>query len=368
MPRRRSLARSAAGRRLSFRRRCGRCGPTCCRAPPGSCARAAASKSTCGCRSMPRSPPSARPTFPPSIADMNRYTVSEGIALDGDATGGRIVAGLPGDIRARRASLDLATLDPSSRLACSPFAAHVDRSAAAPDARIVGAGGAAGLGRQGLLPPVPDAAAMAALTRRLRAEGWLRPGCRRPPRCSACRPTRRSRSSAPPGPAPRRHGFRALSRAARPAARRRRSRPRSRPPPIPTGRDDGDVRRRSSTSCWRHPAVLLRLSLRHGLVLDGGRPDLLLHPRAPSAAAGPAAGRSTTGRRSRSSCPATTRATTPRRRSATAAGVDYPDFEVIAINDGSRDNTAEVLDRLVGQHPAAARRPSRRRTRARRRP
>ena len=34
-----------------------------------------------------------------------------------------------------------------------------------------------------------------------------------------------------------------------------------------------------------------------------------------------------------------------------AAAVDYPDFEVIAINDGSRDNTAEVLDRLVGQIP-----------------
>ena len=33
-----------------------------------------------------------------------------------------------------------------------------------------------------------------------------------------------------------------------------------------------------------------------------------------------------------------------------ALQLDYPDFEVIAINDGSSDNTGEVLDRLASQY------------------
>ena len=134
--------------------------------------------------------------LPPLFADMNRERAVRG---HGDRmrppTGRRIVADLPGDVRARRPALDLATLDPSSRLGLLAY-----RGATSIDPRL----------RLMLVSPVPggppdwadvaccrrpDAAAMAALTRRVCA---ARAGCGRTPPAalrSACRRTRRSRST-----------------------------------------------------------------------------------------------------------------------------------------------------------------------------
>ena len=34
-----------------------------------------------------------------------------------------------------------------------------------------------------------------------------------------------------------------------------------------------------------------------------------------------------------------------------ALALDYPEFEVVAINDGSSDDTGEVLERMAAEHP-----------------
>src|SRR5574341_1392493 len=34
-----------------------------------------------------------------------------------------------------------------------------------------------------------------------------------------------------------------------------------------------------------------------------------------------------------------------------ALALDHPEFEVVAVNDGSKDDTGAVLDRLAAQHP-----------------
>ena len=55
-------------------------------------------------------------------------------------------------------------------------------------------------------------------------------------------------------------------------------------------------------------------------------------------------------RPSASSCRVTTKATHVREVFAALDAVDYPDFEMIGINDGSRDETGAILDELAGKY------------------
>ena len=115
--------------------------------------------------------------MPTLFADMVRHAASDGLAIDAPAQpGARIAIDQPGDIRARRARLDLATLDAKTRLALVAY-----RAAAAVDPRqrlmlvMNEAAGPPDWADIGLLPPTRDVAATAALARRLGSEGWLRP-------------------------------------------------------------------------------------------------------------------------------------------------------------------------------------------------
>jgi|FEC22Drversion2_1045045.scaffolds.fasta_scaffold00662_21 poly-beta-1,6-N-acetyl-D-glucosamine N-deacetylase len=113
---------------------------------------------------------------PTLFGEMRRHAAADGLAVEAPAAGRRIVADLPGDIRARRQGLDPATLDPSSRLALSAF-----RGAAAIDPRlrlmlVAPADGAPpDWADMAMLGPNADASATTAVARRLRGEGWLRP-------------------------------------------------------------------------------------------------------------------------------------------------------------------------------------------------
>lgn len=113
---------------------------------------------------------------PELFADMMRQTASDGLTLDGAATPTSIVSDRPENIRARRKALDLATLDPQTRLA---LAAYRGATTIDPRQRLMLAlpapGGPPTWADLALLPPSADAAAIAALAGKLRAEGWFRP-------------------------------------------------------------------------------------------------------------------------------------------------------------------------------------------------
>ena len=115
--------------------------------------------------------------LPSLFADMVRNAPSDGVAIDmRPPAGTAIVADLPGDVRARRAALDLATLDAASRLGLSAY-----RGAAAIDPRLrlmifmQDAVGPPDWADVGVLPRQSGASQAAEQAARLRAGGWLRP-------------------------------------------------------------------------------------------------------------------------------------------------------------------------------------------------
>jgi biofilm PGA synthesis lipoprotein PgaB len=115
--------------------------------------------------------------LPSLFADMVRSAPSDGVAIDlRPAAGSAVVADLPGDVRARRAALDLTTLDAASRLGLSAY-----RGAAAIDPRLrllilmQDAAGPPDWADIGVLPRVSRASQAGEQAARLRAGGWLRP-------------------------------------------------------------------------------------------------------------------------------------------------------------------------------------------------
>ena len=115
---------------------------------------------------------------PVLFADMMRQTAPDGITVDLPAlpSDTHIVADQPSDIRARRAALDVASLDGRTRLALAAYraAAEIDRR----QRLMLGLGDAVGppdWADIGLMPASRDVAATGALAERLRAQGWLRP-------------------------------------------------------------------------------------------------------------------------------------------------------------------------------------------------
>jgi hypothetical protein len=111
-------------------------------------------------------------------ADMAKYTVTDGITFDLESMPARpaVVPSLPGEIRARRAALNLSAFTGHDRLLLEAYRATAEID---PRQRVMVTLNAPGPPPEwadvGLLPPPRDVEETSALAARLRAEGWLRP-------------------------------------------------------------------------------------------------------------------------------------------------------------------------------------------------
>jgi poly-beta-1,6-N-acetyl-D-glucosamine N-deacetylase len=110
-------------------------------------------------------------------ADMAKYTVTDGITFDLGSTPVRpaVVPSLPGEIRARRAALELSAFTGHDRLLLEAYRATAEID---PRQRLMVTLNASAPPPEwadvGLLPQSRDVAETAELARRLRTEGWLR--------------------------------------------------------------------------------------------------------------------------------------------------------------------------------------------------
>ena len=286
------------------------------------------------------------------FGDMLRFARPDGVVIDMPAPPAprAIVADRPEEIRSRRVALD-PRLDGPARLGLAAYRAAAEIY---PRLRLMLAleqpAGPPDWADIGLLPPSGDAGQIGGAGRRLaggrlaaarrRLAAWPSP-CRpsrsnRSRRCGrpSARARRRSRCARDAGAAALRRRFGRLFRRHLSLSALRRCRP---PPPNGCWSSIGQF-------CFGYPFVMawywiaggLHLLL-HARTAHGRRPiepPLLEHPPPISILV-----------------PCYNEGDNAEETLETAASVDYPEFEIIAINDGSRDNTAEVLDRLAARIP-----------------
>lgn len=110
-------------------------------------------------------------------ADMLRHAAADGIVIDAPAQAASAASGQKNAVRARRALLNAATLDPGSRVALQIYRASAEVD---PVLRLILAvppspAGPADWADYVLSPPAPTAQALVADAARLRSAGWMRP-------------------------------------------------------------------------------------------------------------------------------------------------------------------------------------------------